>query len=572
MFLLIESVLCLFSLTAAFLVPDLGKKWFSKVERGLNRLARRRGWAVVSVGLTALALRAALLPIEPIPQPQVHDEFSYLLMADTFAHGRLANPPHPMWVHFETFHVNQKPTYVSMFYPAQGVFLAIGQVLFGHPFWGVWLSVGIMCAAICWMLQAWLPPFWALLGGLLAMIRLGAFSYWANSYWGGAVAAIGGALVLGSFPRIKRYCRSRDAAAMGLGFVILANSRPFEGLFLSLPVLAFLMKWVWDKKFSLQIAMRRIVMPTCVVVGLSAAGMLYYFWRTTGSPLVTPYVVNLHSYNPIPYFPWQKMKQFPEYRHAEMKDFYLGWVLDQYNAARSHPIRLILTKAFLLGVFFLGIILLPPLLICVASAQSRSPLKRIGENRQLLFVVVFSSAIALFLLVFVNIHYAAPLTGTIYIVLLLAMRRTSRWKFRNAPSGLALVRFIAGSCVLLLALRACAPTFHIPISTPMPTWGTPMLQLPVRADVLRKLGDRQGSLLLIVRDRVPRGGNHVFFDWVYNGADIDDSRIVWARDMGPENNQELLAYYRGREVWLVEPDETPVRVSLYLSLASRAPN
>jgi len=120
--------------------------------------------AVVAVGVTALTVHAMALPILRIPSPGFHDEFSYLLMGDTFAHGRVTNPTHPMWMHFETFHVNWKPTYCSKYYPAQGVILAIGQVFFGNPFWGVWLSAGMMCAAICWMLQAWVAPIWALLG------------------------------------------------------------------------------------------------------------------------------------------------------------------------------------------------------------------------------------------------------------------------------------------------------------------------------------------------------------------------------------------------------------------------
>src|SRR5678816_2505224 len=260
--LIIECGLVLIATIAAFVFPDIGSRWFAAVEQGLARIARNKVRAVVIVGISALSLRAALLPILPVPAPGVHDEFSYLLMADTFSHGRLSNPTHPMWVHFESFHIIQKPTYASMYYPAQGIILAFGQKILGHPFWGVWISGALMCAAVCWMLQGWFPPFWAIIGGFLAVIRLASFSYWVNSYFGGTVAALGGALVLGVLPRIKRHHRLRDALIMGLGLAILATSRPYESLFFCLPVAIALFVWLFSSKARpLRLTGPRIVLP-----------------------------------------------------------------------------------------------------------------------------------------------------------------------------------------------------------------------------------------------------------------------------------------------------------------------
>ncbi len=129
----------------------------------------------------------------------VHDEFSHLLSADTFVRGRLTNPKHDLWEYFETFHVLVRPTYSSKYPPGQGLLLAAGRLVYGHPFAAVALSTVACAVSIAWMIRAWAPWPWATLGGCLVATHQTVVFDWGLSYMGGSLAAIGGALFVRSW-------------------------------------------------------------------------------------------------------------------------------------------------------------------------------------------------------------------------------------------------------------------------------------------------------------------------------------------------------------------------------------
>lgn len=559
--LMIEGGLTAIAVAVSFSCPRLGSAWFAQIERAFASLARRKGLSILMIGLAAFLLRLATLPLNPIPHPFAGNGFSFLLAANTFASGHLTNPTPAMWTHFETIHVTMKPSYMSMYFPAHGLVLAAGKVIAGHAWFGILVITALMCAALCWMLQAWLPPKWALLGGILSIIHLALFSYWINSYsGGGSVAALGGALVLGALPRLTRTARFRYSLLLAIGIILLATSRPYEGLLLCIPVAFVLGRWVLagKNKPSAGILLRRAAVPVLLIVA-AGAWMGYYNNRAFGSPLTPPYKIDRTTYAIVPYWIWQPLRPQPQYRHTLIKEFYTQSETEPYYRVHSLSgyVPETLLKILKTFLFFAGIALLPPLIM----------VRRVFLDRRirLLIVSVLVLSGGMLLEIYLLAHYLAPFTAIFYAIGLQAMRHLRVWSPGDQPVGRTIVRLLVVTCLVIAVVRLYARPLHADVGTPyngqwLANWyGPNQFGLP-RATVEAHLEHLPGKQLAIVH-YAP--GHSPLDEWVYNAPDIDHSKVIWARDMGPAENLDLIRYYKNRSVWLVQPDKYPDAVTPY---------
>lgn len=484
------------------------------------------------------------------PVPEVHDEFGILLAADTYASGRLTNPPHPMAKFFDTIYVIQQPTYMGKYPPVQALMLALGKILTGEFIVGAWISCGIMAAAIFWMLQAFVSLRWALYGTLIAALQIGIFSYWSHSYWGSTMAVAAGAMVIGGAVRVLSQSRTIDALVMSAGLIILANARPYDGLAAALvPLMALAWKaWSSSGDARTQIV-RRVVIPFAIILGIGATWMCYNNYRVTGDPLKLPYKAHSEQYMIVPAFLWQRIsEQRLTYTHEALRVHHEGWEVQFYLIQRAlgNFVRVRLLYLAHIWQFYVNWVLTIPFLIGVFIALRRP------------YRLAFASMICVFAAVTLTTWSADRFVSPVGSVLFLLVTLGMRW-LTGLSQNRHLRLFIAATAPLLILGMMLA--FNKQVVTPDIASVHPMKQH--RADVIQKLLREPGKDLVFVR-ATPTPDS--YFEWVYNGANIDQQQVVFARYHGIKENEALIAYYPDRRIWLLDVGESGenVRIREYL--------
>ncbi len=72
-----------------------------------------------------------------------------------------------------------------------------------------------------------------------------------------------------------------------------------------------------------------------------------------------------------------------------------------------------------------------------------------------------------------------------------------------------------------------------------------------QASAQQRLEQVSGDHLVLVR----YGPHHEpYEEFVYNRADIDGSRVIWARSLSPEQDATIIRHYSSRQVWLLVDD------------------
>lgn len=538
-------------LAASFIFAAFG--WNPVIQRAFTALAGKTRMCMLLLFLLPIALRLLLLPHHPVPTPEIYDEFSHLLVADTLLHGRLANPPHAFPQFFETFFELQRPTYSSIYPLGQGIVLAAGRLISGVPWTGVLIVTGAFCGLCYWMLRGWVTPVWALFGGLLAVIQFGPLNLWMNSYWGGGLAAAGGCLVFGALPRLLDGWRTRHAALLGIGFVAHMLARQFESVLLFAAIVLFFLPSFLGRETRPKLLRTSVVTLGAVLPGIALILLqnraITHSWTTLPEQLSryqygVPASLTIES-NPVPratLTPQQELDyKAQSLMHGPGED-----TLSKFLLRLEYRVR------------YYRFFFLPPLYIALFVFFF------VLRNRRLLWVaatlIIFALGTNLF--PYLLVHYLAAVTCLFILVSVTGLQQLGHLNVRGTRVGIEIVRVLIVLCVAEFACWYGLHLFEIPAAYSVlryETWDAiEGARQQRRIEVKRQLAAVSGELLVFVR----YSPHHLYQDeWVWNAADIDTSRIVYARDLGLAEDEKLTEYFPTRKLLLLEPDEYPPRLS-----------
>jgi hypothetical protein len=567
------------------------------------------------------------------PIPRVHDEFSYAFMGDTFAHRRAANTSPPVQEFFDTFHMLMHPVYASKYFPAQGLFLAFGQTLAGRQAIGIWLSSALACGAAVWMLQAWIEPSWALVGGLLVALHWGIFSYWSQSYWGGMVAALGGALFFGAARRLWNQLSWQNTIWLSLGLLLIGNSRPSEGFFVALPMFFLLVRRIWKiGKWKEAVLWRNVMLPSALILLAGAAAMGAYNRAITGLLWKPAYVLHEEQYQESPQFTFLPLRPKITYSSFWVRVYYEVNEMRLYMSQRT-PKNLLLTGAMKFSEwweFYCGVLLSTPLvlpailrrgtrywqlallagfILTAVMFQPQSELLRfvidlLAFTQIVLLWYVFDGfwpRLALgtsILIIFESWfakwsrpHYFAPAACLVLFLQVDGLRRlwncgeaasvggmnrSERRRIAHA-SAKANPRALPWKAFVFLLPFACALSLVLQVVGRMNDWWVDEAGPTNHVLMVDDWSIRRSELEKWMEHQptpqlvfVRYSPRHnVSFEWVYNHANIMHSHVIWARDLGIEHNRLLLKLLPDRTVWLLEADADNPQLMSYSTVDSQ---
>ena len=350
---------------------------------------------------------------------------------------------------------------------------------------------------------------------------------------------------MGSVRRLIRRRLVTASVTLALGCGVLANSRPFEGLLLSLSIGVILIIWIIRKKGPpFLITLSRVFLPAFGLLTLITVGMAYYNFRVTNHPLRLPYQVYETTYAAVPLFLWQKPRPEPTYRHQIMFDYQITQTMAVYEFQRS-------IRGFGLKMLFYVSLVIKDLFnvyaipfIGVFGTLS----VHAWRNQWAGFTIMtffFVSASVLSGTYF-SPHYFSPIVSLNYFFVLTAMR-LCLW--RDQKAGKFFMWFIP-----LLALCVAGGSLYVSVhQEPSSVAGFQ------RARLLQQLERENGKHLIIVNYGPAHSVHH---EWVYNEANIDNSKVVWARKMDRSQDCRLIEHFSERRIWSLELDGDQSRAKL----------